>query len=123
MAGLASADVYRWVDKDGVTHFSEVPPEETTSDFIPVGKANTFRALPVPSSSPSQGSSPANGSSTQENEKVDYDCDAARTRLDTYLNMPRLLEQNEDGTTRRVPEDERQQQILQMQADIQKYCN
>ena len=45
-ASLASAEVYRWTDENGVVHFSDRPQEG--AEVIEMPQAQTFEAPPVP---------------------------------------------------------------------------
>jgi uncharacterized protein DUF4124 len=47
-----SATVYRWVDENGVTHYSDQPHEK--AEKVQVAAPQTFKAPPVPQRAPAQ---------------------------------------------------------------------
>lgn len=48
IAGLASAQVYKWVDEHGVTHYAEQPPQGAKAAQVP----NSTASIPAPGSAP-----------------------------------------------------------------------
>lgn len=66
-AFVTAAEVYRWVDKDGVTHFSDRPQEG--AETIVIREAQTFSAPPPPSSSPRSSAS----NDDEEEEAAGYE--------------------------------------------------
>jgi hypothetical protein len=63
LAALAAAStclaqtMYRWVDAQGVVHYSDTP--QPGAQAIPVPSAQTYRAPPVPAAPPATASTPA----------------------------------------------------------------
>ena len=58
LAPLASAGTYRWVDKDGVVHYSDRPMEG--AEKVPMPAAQTYEAPRAPAPAPtSKSASPA----------------------------------------------------------------
>lgn len=127
--GMASAgQIYKWVDAQGVTHFTAQPPQATQSVTIPPAKQP-----PAPPSAPAT-TAPAATEQTQadidarvrrelaqkEKERADY-CLTVRTNLAHLRNNPRLrMEMN--GEMRRVTEDERQAKIAEAEKTIAAQC-
>jgi hypothetical protein len=62
-----SATVYRWVDENGVTHFSDQPHENAQK--VQVAAPQTYKPAPLPRSTGSQ-SSPPNASNTYQCQVV-----------------------------------------------------
>jgi len=127
--GMASAGpIYKWVDAQGVTHFTAQPPQATQSVTIPPAKQP-----PAPASTPAA-AAPAATEQTQadidarvrrelaqkEKERAEY-CLTVRTHLAHLRNNPRLrMEMN--GEMRRVTEDERQAKIAEAEKTIAAQC-
>lgn len=127
-----SAVTYKWVDDEGETHYSQVPP---------VGKA-TNRIEPPPAPPP-----PAPGYSLQElkqrTEKLEAsreeaaqkhqrlaeqqalkeeNCRRARKNLNTLLNSGRVRYADEAGNLLIMPEEERQARITEVQGQVDEFC-
>jgi Domain of unknown function (DUF4124) len=51
-----SATVYRWVDENGVTHYSDQPHEN--AEKVHVAAPQTYKPTPLPASPPSQNAQP-----------------------------------------------------------------
>jgi hypothetical protein len=128
-APLHAAQVYKWVDANGVTHFDAKPP---------VGQV----ATPIDTHAPPPASPPKG---TPDNDDVDNDpeqkaadaqvreqiaeqeektkefCQQARTNLAQLNNNPRVR-QEVDGELRRLTEKERQDQITETRKSIADQC-
>jgi len=131
MGSLHAAQVYKWVDSNGVTHFDAKPP---------IGQA----ATPIDTHAPPPSSPPKNAEG--DNDDVDNDpeqkaadakvkeqvaeeaektkdfCDQARTNLAQLNNNPRVR-QEVDGELRRLTEQERQTQISDTRKAIAEQCH
>jgi hypothetical protein len=44
ISAMASADIYRWQDADGVTHYTDTPPEGIVSTLVSVNSRPTDKA-------------------------------------------------------------------------------
>lgn len=124
-----AAQVYKWVDAQGVTHFGAQPPQgqqvETVNTVVAPGKSV---AAPAPSSQ--EKSEPDQQSidrkvkqqvAEQEAERKRY-CETMRTNLAQLQNNPRLRVE-ENGETRRITEEERQARITETRDKIAENCN
>jgi hypothetical protein len=131
MGSLHAAQVYKWVDASGVTHFDAKPP---------VGQAATpIDTHAPPPASPPKGSQGDNDDvendpeqktadakvkeqvAEQEQRTKDF-CDQARTNLAQLNNNPRVR-QEVDGELRRLTEQERQAQISDTRKSIADQCH
>lgn len=66
--GYASADIYRWVDENGVTHFSDVPPANMDAEpeiYVPQRVNMDSSPLPKSSSSSKARKTPAKRNRTK----------------------------------------------------------
>lgn len=131
---LVSADVYKWVDEQGQTHYSQTPPMEQQAEMI--------KAPPPPARLPEEAQQEVDQlieqqtSARKEQQKLADDqkknadqqqilaenCETAKSNLQQYQDNPGRRSTTEDGTITRLKEEERQQKIKDFQADIKEYC-
>ncbi|TBU90956.1 DUF4124 domain-containing protein [Phytopseudomonas dryadis] len=126
-----ASQVYKWVDAQGVTHFSAQPPQGQQATTI-----NT--ATPPPAPSPAEPQAAPTFDSIADPEQAAIDarvkkevaakeaerkqyCEAQRTNLAQLENNPRLRLE-EGGQVRRLGEDERQQRIADTRKAIEENC-
>ena len=120
-----AAQVYKWVDAQGVTHFDAQPPQ---------GRQATI--VVTPSSSASKPSTTTNSGVIGDQQAIDNSvkkqvaeqqaelkvfCDQARTNLAQLQNNPRLREEVE-GELRRLDDAQRQERISETQKQIADNC-
>ncbi|GAB3483717.1 DUF4124 domain-containing protein [Azotobacter salinestris] len=123
-----AGQVYTWVDKQGVSHFSELPPNGQASTII-----NTATPAPRPPASeklpPSQTKDPEQETierkvqhevASQEAKRREF-CETVRTNLAQLENNPRLRAQIK-GEMRRLTEEERQARIAEAKKAIEHSC-
>ncbi|MBK3760471.1 DUF4124 domain-containing protein [Stutzerimonas frequens] len=122
-----AAQVYKWVDAQGVTHFGAQPPQgqqvETVNTVVAPGKSVTAPA-PQEKSEPDQQSIDRKVKqqvAEQEAERKRY-CETMRTNLAQLQNNPRVRVE-ENGETRRITEEERQARITETRDKIAENCN
>ena len=120
-----AAQIYKWVDAQGVTHFDAQPP---------AGQPSTTLQTP---SSPAPKPAPMPGGGVLGDQKAIDDkvkkqvadqqaqlkqfCQQARTNLAQLQNNPRLREQVE-GQMRRLDDAQRQERIVEAQKQIAQNC-
>lgn len=124
-----AAQIYKWVDAQGVTHFDAQPPAGQQAQQIDVQKPPT----PPPQSPVSPLDAPAAQTEqrtidnevkkkvAQEQAKRAEDCKILRTNLAQLQNNPRVREQVEGGL-KRLSDDERKTRITETQNAIKDYC-
>ncbi|MED5612009.1 DUF4124 domain-containing protein [Pseudomonas sp. JH-2] len=133
-APLMAAQVYKWVDAQGVTHFGAQPPQGTEAATVDTKVAPPPSGFPLPPK-PAPAAAPSASDkqkaadekvrqevAKQEAERARY-CDTLRTNLAQLKNNPRVRVADDDGEMRRIPEEERQARITQTEQDLQKNCN
>ena len=131
-----SAQMYRWVDQDGVTVYSEQPPADTA--------ATPIRTQPGPSAEDTlsaqerirtlveqdfdkreeaarQAEESRKGAENQAARQAN--CQAARTNLETIQNLGGKLLRTPDGAYRQVPDAERVKLADEARKQIQENCN
>ena len=125
-----ATQLYRWVDENGVTQFSQQPPAEDQYQRLqvkPAPELGTGSLAPAPDASAeeqTEATEPAAAPqpTPEQQAKLAEQCDALRANLTTMQNNPRLRRTLEDGTVERIGEDKRQAMIAKAQADLQEHC-
>lgn len=128
-----ATQMYRWVDENGVTQFSQQPPAEDQYQRMQVKPAPELGTGSLAPDTDSPGDEQAESTDSAEpaaaaqptpeqQAKLAEQCDALRANLTTMQNNPRLRRTLEDGTVERIGEDERQAMIAKAQADLQEHC-
>ena len=125
-----ATQLYRWVDENGVTQFSQQPPAEDQYQRLQVkpapelGTGSLAPAPDAPAEEQTEATEPAAAPqpTPEQQAKLAEQCDALRANLTTMQNNPRLRRTLEDGTVERIGEDERQAMIAKAQADLQEHC-
>ncbi|CAM5453227.1 DUF4124 domain-containing protein [Stutzerimonas degradans] len=124
-----AAQVYKWVDAQGITHFSAQPPQGQTAQTL-----NTVTPPPKPVAAESDASE--NSESLVDQEKIDRKvkqqvaeqeaerkryCETLQTNLAQLQNNPRVRVE-ENGEVRRLKEEERQSRIAETKQKIEENC-
>ncbi len=135
MPSLSTAEVYKWVDNDGKTNYTQLPPPPGY-EWEAVQEAASPAAKPAPLAPPAtelqeryeeEQKDRENDAAVAGQEKKNTDirklnCDAAtRNRASLELGGNRLYK-TADGEYLRLSEEERQQRIDQAKEQIKKYC-
>ncbi|MBS67121.1 MAG: glycosyltransferase [Pseudomonas sp.] len=126
---VMAAQVYKWVDAQGVTHFGAQPPlgqqVETVNTVTAPAKSTTMPAPVVEDETEVDQQSidrkVKRQVAEQEAERKRY-CETMRTNLAQLQNNPRVRVE-EKGETRRITEEERQAKIAETRGKIAEYCN
>jgi molecular chaperone DnaK (HSP70) len=128
-AQATAGTIYRWVDANGVTHFSAQPPQGQQAQSL------RLAVQPPPSSTPATQPTEDNAGereqqdidrkvkrevAEQEAERKRY-CTALRTQLAQLENNPRVRVE-EAGQVRRLGEDERQARIGETRKKLAEEC-
>ncbi|MET0047235.1 MAG: DUF4124 domain-containing protein [Sedimenticola sp.] len=133
----ASAQVYRWVDEDGVTIYSQTRP--AGGGEVTEIKTATPRGPAAASSSPTERLDKQREQSDAAKEKAESDalkreyeaeqakarstnCQAARHNLQLYQTLGNKIVKRPDGTYKRYTETERQAKIAEMEKQIEQFC-
>ncbi|MHB1371940.1 MAG: DUF4124 domain-containing protein [Pseudomonadaceae bacterium] len=124
-----AAQVYKWVDAQGITHFSAQPPQGQTAQTL-----NTVTPPPKPVAAESDASE--NSESLVDQEQIDRKvkqqvaeqeaerkryCETLQTNLAQLQNNPRVRVE-ENGEVRRLKEEERQSRIAETKQKIEENC-
>lgn len=124
---VMAAQVYKWVDTQGVTHFGAQPPEgqQATSVNTTIAPAPTVSPAKLPQVGVDEEQQAIDEKvkkevAAKEAERKKY-CETVRTNLAQLENNPRLREEV-NGEVRRVDEDERQKRIGEAKKAIAENC-
>lgn len=129
-----SAEVYKWVDENGNTHYSQSPP---TSDAevkkIDIDtKHDTTAAQEQVSKQTEKADALREERITKAEEKAKLEaekkarqekCIEAKKALDSYQTNIRLLMKENSGNVRKLTEEERQEMIEKGKLDVSEYCD
>ncbi len=134
LVSTAQGKSYRWVDEDGVTHYSQRPPVEQESVEI--------KPPPPPATPPDEAWKELNKKrlkleDTREDRKGDAEqakkdaehkkkraeaCAAARKNLAVYEGPPVRIE-TPDGEYLRLTEEQREARRQKAREQVKKYCD
>jgi hypothetical protein len=120
-----AAQIYKWVDAQGVTHFDAQPPQgrEATTVVTPSSPASN---RPPPPRSGAIGDQQAIDKKvkkqvSEQQAQLKEFCEQARTNLAQLQNNPRIREDVE-GEMRRLTDQQRQERISEAQKQIAENC-
>lgn len=133
----AEKEVYRWVDDDGVVHFSDRPIDpraRPTGMYFETTDPNEIQQRLMREDyeqneqnfADTQQAESAAEEATRKAEEArtrDLQCNAARERFNVYTTAPRLYETLPDGERRYLTDDELAAAREQAQADVEKWCD
>ena len=124
---VMAAQVYKWVDAQGVTHFGAQPPEGQQATSVNTTIAPAPAAIPaklpqvgVDEEQQAIDEKVKKEVAAKEAERKQY-CEKMRTNLAQLENNPRLREEV-NGKVRRLDEDERQKRIGEAKKAIAENC-
>ncbi|MDH3399753.1 MAG: DUF4124 domain-containing protein [Chromatiales bacterium] len=138
VSAMASADIYRWKDADGVTHYTDTPPEGVVSTLVSVDSRPTDKARISSAQAQAKGKQQAQflieqeERVTQEENSVEaakqaeeraQACTQARQRLETYNNSRRLYRELENGEREWYSEEEVALARQNAQKAVEEFCD
>ncbi|MFJ3053822.1 DUF4124 domain-containing protein [Pseudomonas nitroreducens] len=133
---VMAAQVYKWVDAQGITHFGAQPPEGANASAVNTNSAQPKAASNFP---PPAAAKPTLAPSDDEKQKAADEkvrqevaqqeaerikqCELERTNLAQLKNNPRVRVDDGNGDVRRITEEERQARIAASEKNIRENCN
>jgi len=135
LSTIADARMYKWVDADGVTQYTQSPP--------PSGHSKLIAPPPIPSATRKLNESTKEEANTDTKESSEEDnkvgsptpeeiakseairkenCEISRTNLTIYTNLGRRLIKTPDGLYKRPTEEERQAEISKHEDGVKEFC-
>ena len=131
-APAATAEIYRWTDADGVTHFGERPPLESTADRVTVTGVNAdpraVQELDDLKRAVDDARAERQQRTAERRERAEAakhrreQCQSARAHRERLLNVNRLYQVNDDGQRERVGEDARRTDLQRIDKAIADLC-
>jgi hypothetical protein len=138
-AMLGAAKFYKWTDAQGVTHYSEGPPPESSRNASEVKVPTRLPSgSPAPANAPKAAASPAkkDGKADKKegkvsekseeaaagNERYAERCKQLRTNLQTMQEHARIKVSDEKGESRVLSDEEKNNQLDDIQRQIKAYC-
>ena len=120
-----AAQIYKWVDAQGVTHFDAQPPPGQPSTTLQTPSSPP----PKPAAMPGSGvlgdqktiDDTVKKQVADQQAQLKQFCEQARTNLAQLQNNPRLREEVA-GQLRRLDDAQRQERIVEAQKQISENC-
>ncbi|MBD8496461.1 DUF4124 domain-containing protein [Pseudomonas syringae] len=123
-----AAQIYKWVDAQGVTHFDATPPAGQPINPVDIQKPPMTGSVTPPAPTPE-----ADAQQRAIDDKVKKEvkanetrrsalCETMRTNLAQLRNNPRVREPVAGGGFKRLNEQERQVRIQEAEKTIAEYC-
>lgn len=136
---LAEDEIYRWVDKDGVVHFGNRPPENEVAETITIPHSSGVSAQSseqAPSSGPTATEEPQPSVAQQlrderaetrrekeeRNKVVAEACEQRRTLVSQLEPSTRVMVKLEDGTVTRMDDNVRLETLNEAKSYIAENC-
>lgn len=140
MPEASAQTVYKWVDADGITHFSTRPPRGVPAEATPV---RLQRSLQSTEDSADDSSAPSpellaatelRKQQTEEQAAEDAEvarqnaemqaaaCEKAKARVETYTNARRLYKPLENGEREYLTDDELDAERAKAQREVKELC-
>jgi len=128
LAQAAQASMYKWIDKDGNTHYSQQPPSDGTYERMNVQVQHPDASAPAqggptystPGSDEHNGSAAIKQSEAKGEEMRQKNCEQAKKALETYTAFRRVRDKS--GNVVVLGDDERAKRIEDAKAAIQEFC-
>lgn len=132
----ATAQVYRWVDKDGKVHYTQQKPPDVKAEELPIKSANSLggnaeAAAPTPATTPAAApptSARYDSDAAAAAMKAEVDalnkqrCSAAKSISSRYDSAPFLEKSNADGTKTRLAPEEEAAERARMKGQVTSAC-
>ena len=131
---VAHAAAYKWLDDDGRVHFTDRPPLDRSyelvdqPDRVPSNSQQRMKIL-IESQKKAQEDRQAmkEERAKQESEKktLDERCEKLRKRESVLANRParKIFTTDDDGTKRRLTEEEKEKRLKKVKEQIEELCS
>lgn len=127
------AAMYKWVDEDGITHYTQQPPPDgiEAETIKPPPKVDTGTAAPQPGSQnvltderkEEQEKTKETETDTALNEaEMAEKCRQAKARLKSF-ERPRISVVDEKGNYTRLSEEQREAELAKSKEYVKEFCN
>jgi len=134
LAAPAAAQVYKWVDGAGVTHYSEKPPETGKSKEVQLHGATPAGASPNPGLDASlqerdrafrqrqAAREQDEAKQAKDRARLEQQCKSERNALADMRQISRLYEMNDKGERVFLTDAQRDEKLASRQAEYDKFC-
>jgi hypothetical protein len=134
ISSISHAEMYKWVDENGETHYSQSPPVsdvkvETIAPPPPIDSSNAQKnlqqTLEKANSLREERMVAKDNREKEENEaqQLEEHCQQLNARLTSLQVRPRANKKDEEGNLVRMTEEERQEDIDKTKNEISEKCN
>lgn len=123
-AQLHASAYYRWVDENGVTHYTSTPPQGIASEKVTSSSSGSSRAAESNAAPTTDDKNKAAVADETDpaNFKDPERCAAAEKRVETLQNNSRIRMRSEDGELRFLTPEEIQETLEEAQQAIRESC-
>lgn len=132
--GVAQAQVYKWVDSKGVTHYDQKPPEGTNSKELQLHDGLQPGAAPAPGSADWQERSRAfnerqakrasdAAKQAADREKQEAQCKSMTGQLAQMRTARRFFNNDENGNRVYMDDQQRDAMMAQREQEYNQKCN
>ncbi|WIO75113.1 DUF4124 domain-containing protein [Porticoccaceae bacterium LTM1] len=122
----AKQKLYKWVDKNGVTHYSARPPENQKAELISISTGTAVTKQEEPEARTDAEKKPTRKALTPpppESKKDPEKCAQVRAQLEKLRNFPRIRVEGPSGEKRYLTPDEHQQRLKQAEKQEKEFCD
>jgi hypothetical protein len=128
MASAAWGDtpIYKWVDAQGVVHYSTVPHSDDAKQLsiVNTGTLPNASTAPAAATATTAASSPATDLSLVTPTQTDSTaCKAGRDRLLKYLQADHLYVQDDKGQKKQLSKDDQNQALNEARDYVRQACS
>ena len=139
-AGVANAQMYKWVDEKGTTHYSESPPPDDAKTKVKPTKVEPKVIPPSSSSAYKEGQEKWRSQEAEfrkrqmdrgqrdraegeDKAKRAHECENQRSRLASLQNTARFYRDNPDGTRSYMSDSAREENMANQRDIIRQTCS
>ncbi|MBI5041562.1 MAG: DUF4124 domain-containing protein [Gammaproteobacteria bacterium] len=135
LTGMAQAAMYKWVDENGVTQYTQYPPPDRKTQVMvpppppaedPEEAQKKLETLLQSQDEQHKAAATAEGEQTKTDEQAKLraqNCQAARTNLQNLTTGGRKRMIGPDGVASYLADEDRQARIDAAQKQIEEYCD
>jgi hypothetical protein len=127
LAGAATAQAYRWVDKDGKVRYSDVPPQGQKATTIkPPSGGPAAAAKDKEAPKPPAAKNPRDAQDAAEKEKQEAaakeNCALSREQLTLMESGQRVMKLDAKGERYFIDDTQRAQEIAKAKENVSQWC-